>query len=245
MSAPLIGLPTYGRDERNRFTLFAEYVDGVRRAGGVPVLLPPGEERIERWLETIDGLILTGGGDLDPEVYRGTRGADFYEVDAERDATELALARHVAGTDLPALCICRGMQILNVALGGTLIEHLEDEVGDEVAHRLPPREPVRHPVAIDAGSLTAELSGAREIAPYSWHHQAIRDLAPGLSVVARAPDGVIEAVELDGRPELLAVQWHPELSAAEDTDQQRLFDALVRWAARREDSRPHGIPPCD
>lgn len=238
MTAPLIGLPTYGRDERNRFTLFAEYVEGVRRAGGIPVLLPPGESRLDEWLETIDGLILTGGGDLDPEAYGGRRGDSIYDLDVERDASEVMLARLLAASDMPGLCICRGMQILNVVLGGTLIEHLPDEVGEETLHRLPPREPVRHPVRLDEGSLVASVTGERDINPVSWHHQAIRQPAPGLEVVGRAPDGIIEAVELHDRPELLAVQWHPELSASTDPDQQCLFDTLVEWAARRSSRMP-------
>ena len=238
MTAPLIGLPTYGRDEKNRFTLFAEYVDSVRRAGGIAVLMPPGETRLEQWLGTIDGLILTGGGDLDPRAYDGRPGNSIYDLDAERDASELALARHLAESDLPGLCICRGMQVLNVALGGTLMEHIPDEVGEQIAHRLPPREPVRHPVRLAEESLVASVSGGCDIDPFSWHHQAIRAPAPGLRIVGRAPDGIIEAVELVDRLHLLAVQWHPELSAADEPDQQRLFDALVEWASARRARRP-------
>ena len=235
MGAPIIGITTYGRDEKNRFTLYADYVDSIRRAGGIPLLVPPGEPRLDDCLQMIDALVLPGGGDLDPVLYGGRRLDGNYMIDAERDETELALTRAALETHLPCLCICRGMQLLNVALGGTLIEHIADEVGEAVVHVEPPREPVRHAVLVGAGTRLAEIVGEREIDPLSWHHQAIRDLAPGLEVVARAPDGVIEAVELASHPWLVAVQWHPELSAAEETTQQRLFDAVVEQARKERE----------
>ncbi len=235
MSAPVIGLSTYGRDEKGRFTLYGEYVDAVRAAGGIPVLLPPGERRLGAWLETVDALLLAGGGDLDPVRYDGVRPGTLYDVDEERDASELELVDRAVVSDLPLLCVCRGLQVLNVARGGTLIEHLPDEVGEAVAHRSPERAPVRHPVTVAAGSLLARAMGTRHASPCSWHHQAVRELGRGLVPVAHAPDGVVEAVELDGRSELLAVQWHPELSFQEDPDQLGIFRTLVDWArARRE-----------
>lgn len=230
MDAPLIGLTTYGRDGQGWFQLPGEYVDSVRRAGGVPLLIPPGEPDVGRWVRTVDALVLTGGGDLDPDVYGGARLESTYMVDGERDRSELALARRLLDSDLPGLCICRGTQVLNVALGGTLVEHVPDEFAERVTHRLPPREPTPHAVSVEPGSRLAGLLGATEIEAVSWHHQAIRDLGEGLSVVARAPDGVIEAVELAGRERLVAVQWHPELSSATDAAQQGLFDWLVREA---------------
>lgn len=231
---PLVGITTYGRDEDNEFHLPAEYVDAVRRAGGIPVLMAPGESRIEDWLGTIDALILAGGGDLDPATYGGEPHPSIYHLDAERDASELQLAREVAGAELPALCICRGAQILNIALGGTLVEHIPDEFGTSVTHRLPPREPTPHEVRVEPGTRLAALMGEPTFSSVSWHHQSVRVLGRGLSAVAFAPDGVIEAVELAGRPDLVAVQWHPELSAAEDPRQQRLFDWLVARGAGHE-----------
>lgn len=231
-SAPRIGITTYGRDERGWFELPGEYVDAVRRAGGLAVLLPPGESDVERFLDLVDGLVLAGGGDLDAARYGGTP-TQSYMVDAERDDTELALVRRVLERRTPTLCVCRGLQVLNVALGGTLIEHLPDEVGGQVLHRRPPREPVHHRVEVAPGSRLAEILGSTSFEVASWHHQAVRDLAPGLEVVARAADGVVEAVELRGHDELLAVQWHPELTAAEDPIQQRPFDWLVERATAR------------
>ncbi|MFT5051922.1 MAG: putative glutamine amidotransferase [Chlamydiales bacterium] len=237
--APLIGVTMYGRED-GLFSIPEEYVDSVRRAGGVPLLLPPGEPRPECWFETLDALVVSGGGDLATEYYGGKAHETFYLTDAERDATEIQLVRHLAASDLPGLCICRGMQVLNVALGGTLIEHLPDEIGESTLHRAPPREPVKHPLSIQSGSLLGSVSGTLEVEPYSWHHQAVRVLGDGLEVVARAPDGVIEAVHYGAHPWLLAVQWHPELSTAEDVTQQRLFDEMVRQAALRRERGPAG-----
>ena len=227
MTPPIIGITTYGRDERGRYTLPHEYVAAVERAGAVPVLIPPVPRHAARYLALVDGIVLAGGGDIDPAHYRGAAHEALYSVDAARDALELELARRIVERRQPTLAICRGLQVLNVALGGTLIEHLPAVVGEDVLHRAPPREPTPHAVAVTPGSRLAAIAGATECAPMSWHHQAIRTLAPGLEAVARAPDGTIEAVEMRAHPWLIAVQWHPELTAAQDPAQQRLFDALV------------------
>lgn len=233
MQYPMIGLTTYGRDDRNRFSLPAEYVDAVRRAGGIPLLIAPGEQNWQQLFKQLDGLILTGGGDMDPAHYKGNNHETVYMVDHERDEIELVLARQILKTGLPTFGICRGLQIINVALGGSLIEHLPDEIGDAVVHRLPPSAPTRHAISVAPSSQLARIMGATEIHTASWHHQAIRELATDLSITARASDGVIEAVELPSHPWLVAVQWHPELTAADDITQQRLFDALVEAARRR------------
>lgn len=236
---PLIGITTKGRIEDGRFKLNARYVDAVRRAGGLPLLLPPGESDPEAWLETVDGLILTGGGDVDPSLYGGTPHATIHDVDAERDATELALARAADERGLPLFGICRGAQVVNVALGGTLVEHLPDEVGESLPHA-PDREATeyeRHDVRVAAGSKLATTMGGARCTTASWHHQAARRLAPGLEVVATADDGTVEAFEKRDHPWLVAVQWHPEATAAVDPAQQRLFDALVAAARERRSGR--------
>lgn len=230
---PLIGLTTYGRDENNRFALPAHYIDAVRRAGGIPVLLPPGETYDAQLLDRLDGLILSGGGDVNPSLYHGLHHETIYMVDPERDQSEIALVKQFIATDLPCLGICRGAQVVNVALGGSLIEHLPDVVGERVAHRVPPRNRTNHPVRLEPGSRLAAIVGQTEVTTASWHHQAIRQVAPGLKVVAHAPDGTIEAVEMPAHPWLIAVQWHPELTAADDPSQQRIFEALVAAAKNR------------
>jgi len=229
---PLIGLTTYGRGADNRYTLPAEYLDAVRRAGGVPVMIAPGESRLEAILGMLDALILSGGGDIDPSRYDGRRHETNYAIDQERDAHELELGRRVIASGMPTLGICRGAQILNVAQGGKLIEHIPDEVGEKVLHRAPPREPVTHNVKLKAGSRVAAILERDEFDVTSWHHQALRGAAPGFEAVAHAPDGTIEAIEMASHRWLIAVQWHPELSAAADPLQQKLFDAIVAEARR-------------
>tara|TARA_B100000809_G_scaffold244435_1_gene270351 strand:- start:723 stop:1460 length:738 start_codon:yes stop_codon:yes gene_type:complete len=230
MKPALIGIPTYGRNDDGHFFLPAEYVESVRRSGACPILLPPGEEHLDHWFELIDGILFPGGGDIEPARYGGGEHEMIYMVNPERDTMEFALLDRVLESGLPTLGICRGTQLLNVALGGTLFDHLPDHVGEEVTHRLPPREPTPHPVQVEEGSGLAAILGATGFTAESWHHQAIRDVAPGLTVVARAPDGTIEAVEKTDHPWLYAVQWHPELTAAEDPIQQRLFNTLAEAA---------------
>lgn len=238
--SPLIGITTYGRNAENEFSLPGEYVDAVRRAGGIPVLIPAGETHIDDLLARLDGVILSGGGDVDPEHYAGRKHVEIYMVDPERDGTELALARQVAGDGTPTLCICRGIQVLNVALGGSLVEHLPDEVGEAITHRNPPPGHAQigsyalHPLIVDGGSRLADILGTSAIEPASWHHQAVRRLADGLRVVAQAEDGTIEAAESVEHPWLVAVQWHPEITAADDPSQQRIFDAFVAAARQKK-----------
>ena len=233
---PRIGITTYGRNDQGRFTLPAKYVDAVRRAGGVPVLLPPGETELDAWLDLVDGLILTGGPDVDPALYGGDRHPEITSIDRVRDDGEIFLARRAVETKMPALCICRGLQVLNVALGGTLIEHLPDVVGEHVPHRNEQQPYGPHSVHVERDSRLAAILRATDVDPASSHHQAIRTPGAELSVVARAPDGTIEAVEMHGHPDLIAVQWHPEVTAESDPAQQRLFDALVE-AARKNATR--------
>jgi putative glutamine amidotransferase len=233
MMRPLIGITTYGRDENNRFYLRAEYIEAIRRAGGLPVLLPPGEPHWQELFQNLDGLLLAGGGDIDPALYGGVHHPAIYMIDPERDQVELALARNAVAAQLPTLGICRGSQVINVALGGTLIEHLPDIVGDAVPHRLVPGQYARHPVTVKPDSRLSTILGQTETVAASSHHQAIRLHAPLLQVVASAADGIIEAVEMTDHPWLVAVQWHPEITAADDPAQQRLFDAFVKAAASK------------
>lgn len=228
---PLIGLSTYGSDGGGRFWLPREYADVVIRAGAWPVLLPPMPLPVAPLLGRLDGLILCGGGDLDPGLYRGRRHETLYGIDRERDEFELALACDAIAIGLPILGICRGMQVINVALGGDLHEHLPDVAGAEVAHRADPNGPIFHPVRLRALSRLAEAVGPASLETASWHHQAIRCLGKGLTVVAEAADGVVEAMELPAHPWLVGVQWHPELGGADHSRHQALIDAFVLAAA--------------
>jgi putative glutamine amidotransferase len=240
MRRPLIGITTYGRDGDNRFRLPCLYVDAVRRAGGAVMLIPPGDEPWSEVFSVLDGVILAGGGDLDPAHYGGEPHETIYSVDPERDRTELDLARRLLAGALPTLAICRGHQVVNVSLGGTLIEHLPDVVGETIPHRLPPREPTEHEVAVEPQSRLAGLLGETRFNAASWHHQAIRDVGRGLAVVAQAPDGTIEACEFPAHPWFFTVQWHPELTAHTSPTQQRLFDALVEACRKKAEQRAPG-----
>jgi putative glutamine amidotransferase len=231
---PLVGITTYHRDggARPRFQLPSAYVDAVRGAGGIALLLAPGDERPAELLGAVDALLLCGGGDLDPELFGASPHPSQYSTCAERDLFDLELARAAVQRALPLLAICRGMQVLNVALGGSLHVHLPDAVGEGVAHRASQEEPTRHAVRLDPASHLARIFGVASLSVASWHHQGVARLGRGLQAVAWAEDGTVEALELEGRPEVLAVQWHPELQIEGKSPQLRLFAALVQ-AARR------------
>ena len=189
-------------------------------------------------LGAIDGLILPGGGDVDPAHYGGVRHEANYGISPERDGFEMTLARAaIADGDLPILCICRGMQLLNVTLGGSLVAHIPDHYGERIVHRHPERLPVEHEVWVDPTSRLGTILGAGDMTVQSIHHQAVGRVAKGLRPVAWSPDVVIEAIESADHRFLIAVQWHPELGALGDGRQRRLFEELVTHrhpvAARR------------
>jgi putative glutamine amidotransferase len=237
MRRPVIGITTYHRDgdDRPRYAVPASYVDAVRVCGGRPVLLPPGDADPSDVLDGVDGVVLCGGGDIDPALFGGTTGHDaLYSTCAERDAFELAVVRQCLERGAPTLAICRGLQVLNVARGGDLHVHLPDVVGNAVPHRVSRELHTHHPVRIAPDSRLAALFGAGEVSVASWHHQAIDRLGEGVRAVAWATDGTVEAVEIEEYPDLLAVQWHPELQVDEaDGRQRRLFETLVERARAR------------
>ncbi|MBD2451598.1 gamma-glutamyl-gamma-aminobutyrate hydrolase family protein [Nostoc sp. FACHB-152] len=232
---PLIGITTYGRLAAIPFSLPSEYIDAVRAAGGVPILLPPGEIEPAVLLEPLDGLIISGGGDIDPVCYNGFAHPTIYSVDVERDAFELQLAKFALESHLPTLGICRGLQILIVTCGGTLIPHIPDVYGTSALHRLEPepgrRLPTKHLVKIDVQSRLANCIQNSHISVVSWHHQAVDKVPPSWRIVAHAlDDGVIEAVEHEHHPWAIGVQWHPEL-LINDPSHHRIFQALVQVAS--------------
>ncbi len=220
-------MSTYGKKETTEYHLPESYIECIRQAGGLPVMLPPGEKHVEEICNVLDGIVLTGGGDIDDQLYKGLQHHMIYNIDEERDAGEMRLAELVLKNKIPTLAICRGMQILNVQMGGTLIEHIPDKYGDSVSHRLPTRKPTKHRVNVFSDSKLASILPKTDIEVVSWHHQAINKLASDFKITARSSDGVIEAVELDHHPWLIGVQWHPELSAREDPIQMQLFQSFV------------------
>jgi gamma-glutamyl-gamma-aminobutyrate hydrolase PuuD len=209
----------------------------VRAAGGDPAVLDPSPGNAGTQLDALDGLILSGGADVDPACYGATRHPATGDVQPERDDFELRLARAAFARGLPTLGICRGVQVLNVAAGGTLIQHVPDAAGDAVTHALPERDPRRrglidgHVVEAAAGSRVAAIAGPRFVTG-SRHHQAVGDVGDGLRVTARTPDGIVEALEAaDPARFVLGVQWHPESTLDDDGGISRaIFAALVRAA---------------
>ncbi len=243
MKKPIIGISTGGRREEyiksrhydSFFSTPAPYVDAVRRAGGIPILLPPGEKEWRQLLPLLGGVIVTGGTDIDPAEYDGDRwNPHLLRADQERDLSELSLVRHLMGErSKPLLCICRGLQVLNVAAGGTLYEHIPD-IRDEDIHRNGAGLWAMQEVQVVADSLIADVMGVTALRTSSGHHQAVKQVGEGLRVVAVATDGIIEALEMTQHPWLIAVQWHPEVTADRDATQQALFDALVAKAGERQ-----------
>ena len=201
----------------------AAYVQALERAGARPVLIPPSENAVEETLDAVDGLLFSGGSDLDPDLYDQEAHAETVGVVAERDRAELALLQAALGRDMPVLAVCRGSQVLNVARGGDLVQHLPDVVGDD-KHKHTPGTFSDHDVTLEQGTRLASLLGDR--APVkSHHHQGFGQLGEGLRVAAHAEDGTIEAVEDPTRRFTFGVLWHPE--AGEDL---KLFEELVRAA---------------
>ncbi len=235
-----VGLTAYSPcdDPKRAHSLPADYIDCTKAAGLHPVLLVGGAPRES--LRRLDGLVLSGGGDIDPACYGGSVHENNYMVDPTRDAYELELARIALDVGMPVLAICRGMQILNVACGGTLVAHLPERYGDAVMHRAPPREPIAHQVQIERGSRLAAVVGEQDLEVMSWHHQAVDRLGDGLRPAARARDGVVEAMEFEDDSQVLAVQWHPELNAARSPRQQCLFSALAGYIAGTASGNVHG-----
>ena len=239
---PIIGLTTYGYQEQefsstyydHHYALPKEYIDSVKRAGGVPLLIPPnginGVDGEELW-SIIDGIVIPGGTDVSPVHYQGdTNNGKILNPDLERDATEIALIKNaVARKDIPVLCICRGMQILNVALGGTLHPHIPD-IRENDNHRDTDGGWIIHECIVQPGSKLSRVMGADRVNTFSGHHQAVDKIGKGLEVAAEAPDNIVEALIVSDHPWLIGVQWHPEKSTASDPTQQRLFDELVKVA---------------
>lgn len=207
------------------------YVRRVEEAGGLCLLLPVTDPaRAAAYLDLLDGVLLIGGDDVDPSLYGAPPHPELGPVDRERDLFEIALVRAAVENAMPTLGICRGVQLMNVALGGTLHQDLPSTVADALAHS--GRYDEAHPVAVVPGTHLARILGARSVDVNSHHHQAVERSAPGFVATAHASDGVIEASELPDQPFFLGVQWHPERLPASDAT-KRLFRAFVAASAAR------------
>lgn len=250
ITAPIIGITTYGRAEKavlsddydSYYVMPTDFTDAVRRAGGVPVLLPPGEAHIERWLDIVDGVIVTGGTDIDPARYSDEfANSNVLPANAERDESEITLVQRLINRrDIPVLLVCRGIQILNVALGGTLIQHIADLHPENIHQGKGTIWTIQEQSALP-NSLLAFATGRDRFAAMSGHHQGVDQIGQGLIATSYAPDGIVEALEHVDHPFCLGVQWHPELTAATDQTQQAIFDALVSAACENHANLPDAV----
>lgn len=237
MTQPVIGLtldhePPGGWSKFPWYAIRENYCNAVRHADGRPILLPHDPEAAADYVDRIDGLIITGGGfDVDPALFGAETRHSTVKTKDRRTAFELAATRIALGRDMPVLGICGGQQLLNVALGGTLIQHIPDEVPGALPHRQPnPRDEPGHDVRVIAGTLLHRIAGAEHLAVNSAHHQAVKAAGPGVVIDALAGDGVVEGIEDPRRRFCLGVQWHPEFEISEAD--RRIFCAFVEAACR-------------
>lgn len=238
---PIIGCTSYRKQISQQspievYGLMPSYSEAISKAGGALIQIPLGlsEEQLTTIVERVDGLLLPGGGDVEPGVYNGRHHDTLWGIDPERDRTEFFLTRLAVDQSKPLLAICRGIQVFNVAMGGTLWEDIASMVPEAIVHRAPvglPRNHLQHTVTVKPESKLAACLGQHESWVNSLHHQAIRELAPALTVTATSEDGLVEAAEVLGHPFALGVQWHPENLVADDLAMLGLFRGLVRAAA--------------
>jgi putative glutamine amidotransferase len=237
-SKPIVLIPTPIQGETRRsFAMGRNYVRSILDAGGVPLMAPVtlDERSLRELYEAAGGVMLAGGGDVDPATYGEPRHAKTDLVDPDRDRAEFLLTRWAAADDKPLFGICRGIQAMNVALGGTLVQDIPDQWPGAVRHNGhyegAQRDAVLHSVRVEPGSRVEAMLAGADVGANSFHHQALKQVAGGLIVTSRAPDGVIEAVEWPGRRFVVGVQWHPEEMSAGRADMMALFSGFVRAAS--------------
>jgi putative glutamine amidotransferase len=241
MALPLIGITTsLTIDEKpERAYVNAAYIRAVQAAGGIPVLLTPHftlEVQAVLW-QRLDGLVLTGGGDVEPARFGEPRHPTSGDISSARDELEIGLTRRALADDVPLFAICRGAQVLNVALGGSLVQDIASELPSALAHsqKAPRHEPTHAVKVMGEGTRLGRVLGALEVNVNSMHHQAIKQLGEGLREVAWAPDGIVEGIELAGDDHFaLGVQWHPEELVGHDLAARNLFTAIVDAARGRQ-----------
>lgn len=243
MSRPVIGITIarYPAIKTIRVMGVSEnYTEAINRAGGAPVMIPLGldETQLDALMARLDGLLLTGGYDIHPRHYNVERGPEIRGLDEDRDKAEIFITRKAAAVGLPLFGICRGHQVINVALGGSLYTDLPSQFDGAVRHELgsdEPRNTILHKIDILPDTMLAEIIGASEAGVNSIHHQGVKELAPGLTPSAYAPDGLLEAFEIKDHPFGLSVQWHPEWMV-EHESMVRLFSAFVTAANKFKDN---------
>jgi putative glutamine amidotransferase len=227
---PLIGLNSRYESHvqhpvRDQIRVYTPYYQALLASGALPVVIPPSEDRsvLSEYLDRLDAFVFTGGLDVPPHEYGQPRHPRTQECDPHRFASDRLLAELVREREMPVLAICFGMQLINAVYGGTLIQHIENDVQHEAKDQ---GNDSFHTIAIDEDSLLHRIVGTSEVEVNSSHHQAVHQVAPGLRVVARAPDDIVEAIEMTDKAFFVGVQWHPE-RIFERPEQERLFKAFV------------------
>ena len=236
MSTPIIGITTQSTPTGGPPVIGSpqSYIQAVQNAGGLPLLIPLDLtiSELDEVLSRLDGLLLHGGGDIDPAIFQGAGHNEVYGINPDRDRVELHLARQASESGKPFMGICRGIQVINVALGGTLYTHIQDQHPNALRHDWYPdipRDHLAHPVRVQENSSLIKILGKSTVETNSLHHQGILKVASRLTPVAWAPDGIIEAVELTGHRFGLGVQWHPENLQAYP-EMRALFQSLIAAA---------------
>lgn len=230
MKKPIIGVTLLWDEEKNSYWMLPGYLEGLEEAGAIPIILPLAADGadIAQLADLCDGFLFTGGQDVAPQLYGEAMKPTCGELCPARDTMEQELLNRALEQDKPILGICRGLQILNVTLGGTLYQDLPTEHPSEIEHSMkPPYDQAAHTVRILPDTPLAALLQKQELGVNSCHHQAIRSLAPSLVEMARSTDDLIEAMYLPGKTFVWGVQWHPELSFRTDEDSRKMFMALV------------------
>jgi putative glutamine amidotransferase len=239
MDKPFIFIPTPVQDEQQRsFCMGRRYVESLIAAGGAPVLAPVtlNEHETRMLYEQCDGVLLAGGGDVDPAEFQEPPHEKTGRIDRDRDHAEFLVSRWAMAENKPLFGICRGIQTLNVACGGTLVQDIPSQWQSPLRHNGhyegAHRDDVLHTVHVEPGSCVWQMLGQSEVGVNSFHHQAVKRVADEFVITARSPDGIIEAIEHPARRFAAAVQWHPEEMSATRQDMLALFIAFVRAAAR-------------
>lgn len=245
MKAPLIGVTPSGGENSlgvRTYTIAADYTTAVERAGGIPVVLPLHFENIPEILDRLDGVVFSGGGDIEPSIFGQDKHEKTDGIDTERDTYEIALMKQAFARDIPILAICRGAQVMNVERGGSLIQDIPSQTDSDAEHNQRAAKVGEHDifqtatVAPGSNPITFAL-GTGEVNINSFHHQALGDVPDSLEVVASSEDGIVEAIHAPGQSFAIGLQWHPERLAAEHAEHQALFDTFIESAKTYADKK--------
>ena len=239
MKKPIIGIAadiTHTEGERDQAFAFLTYIESLRRAGAIPVLIPPQPENAADIVAALDGILLAGGDDCDPSLFGEERHSTVEPMDPRRQSNDLGLAAAARENNVPTLGVCLGLQVMNVAAGGTLIQDINSSVQTGIEHASTPADRLRHDVHIQSGTRLAAILGSQDLNVNSSHHQAIGRVASGLRTTAKAPDGIVEGLEDASCRFYQGVQWHPEDMGGE-TSADTLFLAFVQAAREYAESK--------